>query len=210
MQFKPLDRLAMVLTLLLAVDAGGSLLGALPPGTFDAIGNERDASTLLAQATALLSLAGMMAASFIATVVLFCVWINRAAKNLRAFEPGGVFEYTPGWAVGWFFIPFANLFRPFAAIKEIWTRSDSSENYGIVPGLLSAWWAAWIISNLVDRLALRMDDAPGVQWLSAGLDVVAAICCILVVRRVTALQNERAAVVLPERIRVSRSTPAAT
>ena len=54
--------------------------------------------------------------------VAFCVWIHRAASNLPALGRYGM-KFTPGWCVGWFFIPFANLVKPFQAVKELWRAS---------------------------------------------------------------------------------------
>ena len=40
-------------------------------------------------------------------VVLFCCWIYRANCNARALGAQGM-SFTPGWSVGWFFIPIAS------------------------------------------------------------------------------------------------------
>src|SRR5688500_18010935 len=52
---------------------------------------------------------------FIAVVVFFLIWVYRAFNNLSALKPGNL-EFSPGWAVGWWFIPFANLIKPFQAM----------------------------------------------------------------------------------------------
>jgi heme/copper-type cytochrome/quinol oxidase subunit 2 len=48
----------------------------------------------------------------IATIVFFLIWEYRAYKNLSALNAQNL-EHSPGWAVGWWFIPFANLVKPF-------------------------------------------------------------------------------------------------
>src|SRR5690242_15716882 len=58
-------------------------------------------------------------AAFVATAVFWVLTIHRAATNVRAFGQGGL-EFTPGWAAGWYFVPFANLVKPFQAFREIW------------------------------------------------------------------------------------------
>src|SRR5918997_1098797 len=61
----------------------------------------------------------------IALVVAFLLWLHRASKNLAALgNPKSRIEYTPGWAVGWFFIPFANLVMPYRAVREVWVKSE--------------------------------------------------------------------------------------
>src|SRR5687768_18623297 len=42
---------------------------------------------------------------FVVSVVVVALWIHRAHANLRDAGVGGL-EFTPGWAVGWYFIPF--------------------------------------------------------------------------------------------------------
>jgi hypothetical protein len=61
---------------------------------------------------------------FIVTGVLFLIWIHRAYKNLSALGVRSL-EYTPGWAVGWFFVPLASLYMPYRIVKEIWLKSGS-------------------------------------------------------------------------------------
>src|SRR5687767_1529604 len=59
---------------------------------------------------------------FVASVVVVAMWIHRAHANLRDAGTDGL-EFTPGWAVGWYFIPFANLIKPFQAMRELWNAS---------------------------------------------------------------------------------------
>lgn len=86
------------------------------------------------------------------TVVVFATFLVRANKNARAMSDLP-FEYTPGSMVWWFFVPFANLFKPYAAVREVWERSK-----GAAPGLLGLWWAAWILSGILGQIAFRMTD----------------------------------------------------
>lgn len=50
------------------------------------------------------------AITFFVSVVFVSMWIYRAHANLFAAGYQGL-EYTPGWSVGWFFVPIASLFR---------------------------------------------------------------------------------------------------
>jgi len=60
---------------------------------------------------------------FVATGVVVLMWVHRAHRVLVDRNIPDL-EFTPAWAVGWFFIPVANLFRPYLAVKEIWDKSD--------------------------------------------------------------------------------------
>ncbi len=93
----------------------------------------------------------------IATIIIFGMWIYRAAANVVAAGVSG-FDYTPGWAVGWYFIPFANLFKPFAAMRQIWNASFGGSGQYLDDGntLLTAWWAMWLISNIASNISFRM------------------------------------------------------
>jgi hypothetical protein len=91
----------------------------------------------------------LVAASFI----LVLIWIHRAHSNLRLIDPGGL-EFTPGWAVGWYFVPIANLFKPYHAMRELWTLSQGLTNrYGDeTPSGIKLWWGFWIAGNLAANL----------------------------------------------------------
>jgi hypothetical protein len=68
-------------------------------------------------------LLGLLAGGvYIATVVIWMVWIHRANSNCRALGAQGM-RFTPGWAVGYHFIPFVNLVMPYNAMAEIWRAS---------------------------------------------------------------------------------------
>ena len=60
---------------------------------------------------------------YLSCAVLFCMWVYRANKNARALGAQRM-EFTPGWCAGWFFVPIANLFKPFQAVREIYQASD--------------------------------------------------------------------------------------
>src|SRR5260221_8716711 len=53
---------------------------------------------------------------FLFTVVIFGKWIVRANRNVRALGATDLLM-TPGWVVGFFFIPIANLWKPYQAMK---------------------------------------------------------------------------------------------
>lgn len=146
-------------------------------------------------------------AVYVPLVVLFCIWTYRSAANARALGAGG-FEVSPGWAVGWYFIPFANLWMPFKAMSEIW-RASRSELPEQVPGqwrdsgsgfILGSWWLAWILGRSLDAVARPLargeafGEALGSILHVAGslLESIAALLCIAVVYRLTVRQHDLA------------------
>lgn len=148
---------------------------------------------------------GLMAA-FLASVILFCVTIHRLNKNARALGSKGM-EFTPGWSVGWFFIPIANLFKPYQAVREIYQASDPRAGefdwrQSPVLAPLGFWWGAWIVGNIVDNIEARitwrqMPISPEISLIvsivSLGLTVVAGVLAIYVIRAIHARQQEKSA-----------------
>jgi hypothetical protein len=147
---------------------------------------------------------------FVALVVAFLMWLHRVMKNLPALGNRKTrIEYTPGWAVGSFFIPFANLYMPYRAVREAWDKSNPLERTGegltfrprSPEGLLVGWWVSWIAFGVVSRVASRLDSRandPEALLYSTGLMIVAnavgilsAVLAVLVVRGLDRRQEER-------------------
>lgn len=138
---------------------------------------------------------GMVALALLAPI-MFLVWFHRAAKNVRAFGHDGL-EYSPGWCVGWWFIPIAMLWKPYRAMKEVFRASDpeavregSSSEWLLrpLPTMLGLWWGFWIVSKMFDRLAARIPDASTSSALGivgAVVSIGAAVCVIMIMRTVT-------------------------
>jgi hypothetical protein len=141
--------------------------------------------------------------ALVAAAVFFGIWVHRASKNLRGLGRHGM-QFTPGWCVGWFYVPFANLVRPFKAVSEIWRASTSDPEsdgngwsmMGTSTALLGVWWGTWLTGNIVSNISGRVDDpsvSGGIGLLGSGLLFVAAISCILLMRGISARQEEAAA-----------------
>ncbi len=149
-------------------------------------------------------------AVYVATVIAFSMWIHRAYANLTALgNPKQGLEYSPRWAVGGFFIPFANLFVPYRAVKEIWVKSDPSIrgeddfmfSVSQVPSIIGLWWAFWLISNFVNNILFRISGEATTReallreghlnLFAAVLEVIAAVFAIKVVRGIDRRQEER-------------------
>ncbi|WP_428681267.1 DUF4328 domain-containing protein [Sphingopyxis sp.] len=138
----------------------------------------------------------------ITTIIVFSMWIYRAAANIVAAEVHG-FAYTPGWAVGWFFIPFANLVKPFAAIRQIWNASHGERNEKLdhSNGLLALWWGTWLVSNIAANISFRLTfntTSPEEALLGLQVGIFSSIVSLALylaayklVDQITAAQRER-------------------
>ena len=136
------------------------------------------------------------------TIVFFGVWIYRAAANIVAAGTVG-FDYTPGWAVGWFFVPIANLFKPYAAMRQIWnaSRGGQGDELERAEGLLAIWWGTWVLANIASNIALRLTinpASPGELETGQQVGIFASLVSLALypaayrlVDRITTAQRER-------------------
>ena len=88
--------------------------------------------------------------------ILVLVWKYETNKNCRGFGAQGM-QFTPGWAVGWQFIPFMNLFRPYQVMQEIWKVSTDPLAWQNQRGglLVTWWWASCVVSMLIGQAYSR-------------------------------------------------------
>ncbi len=133
--------------------------------------------------------------------VLLLMWLHRAYTNLLAL--GHTPRFTPGWAVGYWFIPIVNLWRPYQVMKDWWLRSEGDTmvpGYERVtaPSVLSAWWACWICSGFVARFAGSMATGaqPGefLTFYTAALmmiaaEVLAVIAGVMLLKVISSIVN---------------------
>jgi len=102
-------------------------------------------------------LARVYTVAFAVASVAFLVWIYRARRNLDALGAKGL-QYSPGWAVGGFFVPILSLGRPYNVMAEIWRASSAeggvSWKFSSVHPLLGFWWGLWLIAGWVGGFLL--------------------------------------------------------
>lgn len=109
----------------------------------------------------------IIALFLLATIGCYIVcgmWMYRAAANAQAVTPDDD-RITPGWTVGWLFIPFANLVMPYRAIRQAWNGLHA--NVGLndpMPGYALGWWLLWLLGNAIATAATRMNlDAASID-----------------------------------------------
>jgi Domain of unknown function (DUF4328) len=133
------------------------------------------------------------------TVVVFAMWIYRVASNTHALGSPNL-RFRPGWAVGWYFVPIANLWKPYQAMKEIWRASKNPGAWQseTTSAVLGWWWFWWITSSICGRISMRLSlQAEALDELitvspviiaASAIDLVAAIFALLVVKRIGGFQ----------------------
>lgn len=88
-----------------------------------------------------------------ATGIVWLIWQHQATANLWARRYPGL-RTTPGWAVGWWFVPFANLGMPLVAVLELDRRSTTGGLPRKASPLLGWWWAAWVAESILPVIVL--------------------------------------------------------
>jgi hypothetical protein len=105
--------------------------------------------------------------------IAFLVWIYRAAQ--RAHDQGRAgLTISPGWCVGWFFVPVAQLFMPFRAMSGLAIASDPRER-GHAPGYVLAWWLMYLGSLIVFFVGARSYAHHGDIGADLGATVLANV-----------------------------------
>jgi hypothetical protein len=152
----------------------------------------------------------MVSVATLATGVLTIVWMFRIAKNVRAF--GRVTTWSPLFAVfGWFLPPLVLYVIPFLVLRELWKASDPSQVdgtdgwkrgvdnpvlwiwfvlFGLLPAVLFAiqigsFATSGLPAGDIESVAESLDEFGAIGWLTAVLNVAAAVVWVRFVRQLT-------------------------
>lgn len=204
-RFRPASIRATVVQALLAltivlyvVDVAQSVYGVillsnLTNVTMDQVEAFDRTVALVAQATVVL---------FVVTAIAFLAWQHRAVSNVPALG-GGKTDVSPNASVGWWFVPFANLVKPYQIVSDVWQRlATSSSRTGT--GLVLAWWVTYIVGNLLGYLYGFQRPATTVEAFNGRMafnivdDVIviaAGVLAFAVVREIERRSAARAAAI---------------
>jgi hypothetical protein len=148
--------------------------------------------------------AGLQGLVLIATIVVFIIWQFRCAKNLEVLGREGA-RLGPGWSIGGWFIPLANLVIPVLIFQGFWratapgTREGRAWTDGRGSALIGWWWGVFLVSNISgfsfgeDRTRDEIRTADTSAAVGSALRVVAVVLAIMVVVRLTRRFDERRA-----------------
>lgn len=131
--------------------------------------------------------------------ILTLKWIYRVTMNSHVLAQG--VRVSPPWAIGWYFVPIANLFKPFQAVADAWKVSLGPQDWHAreTPPLLLWWWGVWLFVSTLDKVSMRMEfrsDSVADGRLIAAMDGLSAVLwipltllLIRIVRRLSAQQS---------------------
>ena len=144
---------------------------------------------------------------FLLTAILFLRWVYRANQNAR--QLGAIdMQFTPGWAIGGYFLPLFSLWMPYQAMREIWNASTSPAAWQSLGGhsIVRLWWGVWLAWNFTGYAVLiasasvqkGLTGSILITQISLILDasaVAAAVAALLLITRLRRIQMTRASLV---------------
>ncbi|MGZ4057361.1 MAG: DUF4328 domain-containing protein, partial [Bacteroidia bacterium] len=100
---------------------------------------------------------------------------------------------TPGWAVGYWFVPVISLFKPYVIVKEIWDETQAyvlpqAEKKNIAKGyIIGLWWTLYLLSIFSSYfVVLFFGDKTSIDGLIAGtIALIVSNIFLIVVKVVT-------------------------
>jgi hypothetical protein len=149
------------------------------------------------RSTALVAFASLGAQ--LLTAIAYLAWLSRTVDNVPALG-GGRPSVTPRWSIGWWFIPFANLVKPFQIVREVHDRMAIGASSG-GDWIVLAWWLTWIAGSAISALARLMPEPTNldalqrlfsVRGVGDGVTFLAVILAIAVVLRIQWRAEQRA------------------
>ena len=142
---------------------------------------------------------GIYFVAYLICAIVVGRWIYRVNKN--AWQISDAMTVSPGWNIGFFFIPILNLFRPFRGVRETWqvSHSPSDPDNEPVPAVMRLWWAGWLIAGVFGQISFRLglrattlEDFVEVAWVDVAgspFDIMAGLALLWIIRRLTEAQG---------------------
>jgi hypothetical protein len=125
-------------------------------------------------AIAVVLFAAVLIVVVFATFVIALRWVYLVSDGAYILSNGETTK--PGWAVGWYFVPFANLVKPYQAMREAWQVSRNPANWHEVDtDYLPAWWGLWIVFNVLSNAAGRLPPESG---LTTAFDLASTLLAV--------------------------------
>jgi len=95
--------------------------------------------------------------SYFICVVVIGRWIFVSSK-ITHLSGADNLTISPGWSVGWYFVPILSLWKPYQAFKQIYQVSIQIVDWRnvSVPVSLKWWWGLWIFNSLVGQIQFRV------------------------------------------------------
>jgi len=137
-------------------------------------------------------LSGLWLLALLVTGIIFIMWFHRAYTNLAN---RGSNKHSTGWAIGAWFVPFLNFWRPGKMAQEL---IDDGEGEGTAPtGILWGWWILFIVGGILGR-GFNSDDtidqvitSDTIGAVSSLMTAGAGVLLIMLISQIVAKQSAR-------------------
>ncbi len=111
-------------------------------------------------------------------ILTFFGWSYEAARRAHALRRPGL-TISPGGFIGWWFLPFANLFMPYSAMRQLATACDP-DGRGTAPPVVLVWWLLYLSSTL-GMVGVRLAGVDGTSLVVVQLALSTAALAALFV-----------------------------
>jgi hypothetical protein len=135
-------------------------------------------------------------------VILLLIWFYRAYRNLQALGATEL-QFTPRWAIIWWFVPILNFWKPYQITVEIIKSSDpsigstnSSDRSSLLePPLVLIWWI-YVFIGMAIAIGVALGSGPLAfrATVSGVNDSISTLLAILLIREITKRQAKKIAV----------------
>ncbi|MEX1006840.1 MAG: DUF4328 domain-containing protein [Acidimicrobiia bacterium] len=138
----------------------------------------------------------------LAVFVVFIIYLFRASKNTELWDTSAR-TWTPGWAIGAWFIPLANFVIPVLVVLDIWRRTPERSANGEArtspsTPVVVVWWVLFVIGTIGTRLDVDYDTLgeyktqDGIHIVGGIALAIAAVMLIRIVRDLARRQHATA------------------
>ena len=194
---------ALAISALVDIDGLG-LLGAAAAGNLD----QQTASAFddLRQAVGFLVLTFVLGSA-----ISVLAWLSRVVDNVPPLA-GSTPRRSPREAIGWWFVPVANVVVPFQIVSDAVQRLRSGADEG-AERLIQPWWGLFLLATAIAYLGWQLpadsaDDGRmsfAVSITGALVQIASGVLLLLIVRSVERRSNR-----LARALRAATSTPRAS
>ena len=150
------------------------------------------------------AVASILAVITLTIFVVFIVYLYRASKNTELWDTAPR-TWTPGWAIGGWFIPIANFVIPALVVSDSWRRTPEpppNPEYGRhnSTGIIWLWWVPFVIGYVGSRLDIDPDTfsaARSQDWINIVASIVLAASAVPLIAIVRTLARRQQLIAFP-------------
>jgi hypothetical protein len=167
-----LKALFVFLLIFVVLDIGGIVNQILDLGIISRAIAGQPATEAEAQGSAVRALAwlGINVVMLLGAAVVFLTLVGRLNHNARILGAERLSQ-SPGFAVGCYFIPIANIWLPYQGMQEIWKvamHGPEKWKRGDGSTLVGVWWLLRIGSVVFDRVVIGMAGSNDLSVLQSA------------------------------------------